>query len=267
MQANKDEMETFEVDQTETIEPQEQARVEDVGDGTHHRLHFYIPKGVTGPQGIQGPQGVQGIMGPRGIQGAQGPQGIQGVPGKDGRSPTIHIGKVTMSDADTKAHVFNVGTPYDVILDFVLPRGGSNQKQMDLLETVNSQPQNSQQEHALVFQENTITSGSSIAHGQGESTIYIQTCGIYEICVHANIGIKESTDIPSQLMLCLYENESLITGGIAKHTFVSKEEVTTISLEVIFRVDRIPTNIQVVTNHTGFLIEDVVCSIMRLNEG
>ena len=35
-----------------------------------------IPKGPTGPQGIQGPTGPQGIQGPTGHQGIQGPTGF-----------------------------------------------------------------------------------------------------------------------------------------------------------------------------------------------
>lgn len=50
------------IDGTETIEPTEQAQVQDDKDGKVHHLTFYIPKGATGEKGETGPQGQQPIV-------------------------------------------------------------------------------------------------------------------------------------------------------------------------------------------------------------
>ena len=52
--------------------------------GTKFEFVFTIPKGNTGPQGIQGEVGPQGPQGPRGEKGDTGPQGPQGIQGEVG---------------------------------------------------------------------------------------------------------------------------------------------------------------------------------------
>lgn len=51
-------------------------------------LNFTIPRGETGPQGIQGPMGLQGLKGDKGDTGLQGPPGDTGVPGAKGEPGT-----------------------------------------------------------------------------------------------------------------------------------------------------------------------------------
>lgn len=57
------------IDGTETVEPDQEAEVQDDFDRNIHHLTFYIPRGATGTkgeQGIQGPQGEAGEAGPAG---------------------------------------------------------------------------------------------------------------------------------------------------------------------------------------------------------
>ena len=51
------------IDETETLEPGEEAQVMDTFEDWVHHLTFQIPKGE---QGIQGPRGIQGPAGPPG---------------------------------------------------------------------------------------------------------------------------------------------------------------------------------------------------------
>ena len=88
-----------------------------------------LPKGERGPpgrdgisiRGDQGPQGEKGETGRDGrdsvIPGPQGPMGHMGVPGI---TPKITVGQVLAGEAPA---VFSGGTPENVVLDFVLPRG------------------------------------------------------------------------------------------------------------------------------------------------
>ena len=56
------------IDETETIEPGEQAEVMDTFENWVHHLAFFIPKGEKGEQGETGPRGPQGPAGPPGTE-------------------------------------------------------------------------------------------------------------------------------------------------------------------------------------------------------
>lgn len=61
--------EVITIDGTETVEPDEQAEVQDDFDRNIHHLTFYIPKGEQGIQGLKGEQGDIGPTGPTGPAG------------------------------------------------------------------------------------------------------------------------------------------------------------------------------------------------------
>ena len=109
---------------TETVEPYENAKVENEGTNEDVILHFKIPRGK---QGIEGKIGPQGIPGPKGDKGDIGPQGIKGDKGDPGPS-TIQIGNIETVDSKKEAEVINVGTPVDVVLDFKIPKGEKGDK-------------------------------------------------------------------------------------------------------------------------------------------
>ena len=109
---------------TETVEPYENAKVENEGTNEDVILHFKIPRGK---QGIEGKIGPQGIMGPKGDKGDIGPQGIKGDKGDSGPS-TIQIGNIETVDSKKEAEVINVGTPVDVVLNFKIPKGEKGDK-------------------------------------------------------------------------------------------------------------------------------------------
>ena len=78
---------TVTVLQTNTVEPGENASVENQGTVNAAQLVFNIPRGATGaqgPAGERGPEGPQGQAGAPGEQGPQGPQGPAGDPGEQG---------------------------------------------------------------------------------------------------------------------------------------------------------------------------------------
>ena len=109
---------------TETVEPYENAKVENEGTNEDVILHFKIPRGK---QGIEGKIGPQGIAGPKGDKGDIGPQGIKGDKGDPGPS-TIQIGNIETVDSKKEAEVINVGTPVDVVLNFKIPKGEKGDK-------------------------------------------------------------------------------------------------------------------------------------------
>ena len=110
---------SIDVGSTETIEPFEEAKVENVGTIEDVILNFKIPRGQ---QGLEGKIGPQGIPGPKGEKGDIGPQGIKGERGDQGPS-TIQIGNIETIEPTEEAEVINVGTPVDVVLEFKIPKG------------------------------------------------------------------------------------------------------------------------------------------------
>ena len=104
---------------TETVEPFENAKVENVGTEEDVILNFKIPRGE---QGIEGKAGPQGIPGPKGEKGDRGLQGLKGEKGDQGPA-TIQIGNIETIGPNEEAEVINVGTPEDVVLDFKIPKG------------------------------------------------------------------------------------------------------------------------------------------------
>ncbi len=104
---------------TETVEPFEDAKVENVGTHEDVILNFKIPRGK---QGIDGKIGPQGVPGPKGEKGDIGPQGLKGEKGDQGPA-TIQIGNIETIEPNEEAEVINVGTPVDVVLDFKIPKG------------------------------------------------------------------------------------------------------------------------------------------------
>lgn len=109
---------------TETVEPFENAKVENVGTSKDVILNFQIPRGEQGKEGKNGPQGIPG---PKGEKGDIGPQGIKGEKGDQGPS-TIQIGNVETIEPNQEAEVINAGTPVDVVLDFKIPKGEKGDK-------------------------------------------------------------------------------------------------------------------------------------------
>ena len=110
---------TIQIGSVETVEPYENAMVENVGTSEDVVLNFKIPKGE---QGVEGKIGPQGLIGPKGEKGDMGPQGLKGDKGEPGPS-TIQIGSVETIKSSEEAQVINVGTPVDVVLDFKIPKG------------------------------------------------------------------------------------------------------------------------------------------------
>lgn len=110
---------SIDIGTTETIEPFEDAKVENVGTNEDVILNFKIPRGK---QGIDGKIGPQGIQGPKGEKGDMGPQGLKGEKGDQGPA-TIQIGNIETIDPNEEAEVINVGTPVDAVLDFKIPKG------------------------------------------------------------------------------------------------------------------------------------------------
>ncbi len=85
--------EVITIDGTETVEPDEDAEVQDDQDRNIHHLTFYIPRGQKGDKGDKGEPGEKGetgAQGPKGDTGEKGEQGEAGPAGPSGLTPDIN---------------------------------------------------------------------------------------------------------------------------------------------------------------------------------
>lgn len=92
-EAAKASIEKMTVDAT-TLPAGSDATAEKRKDGDSFHIHFGIPEGKVGAQGIpgqRGPQGLQGLQGPQGVQGEQGIQGVEGKQGPQGAQGEIGL--------------------------------------------------------------------------------------------------------------------------------------------------------------------------------
>lgn len=104
---------TIQIGTVSTLEPGEQATVENVGTENAAILNFGIPQGAQGDPGPQGPAGKDGEQGPQGDPGPQGPAGAAGTAAGFG-TPTATVDdttgtpavQITASGPDT-AKIFN----------------------------------------------------------------------------------------------------------------------------------------------------------------
>lgn len=114
------------VNSTNTVEPDENASVVNIGDDVNVSLVFNIPKGDKGDTGPEGPQGIQGPEGPQGKEGPQGPQGPQGEPGPDGPKGETGVG-LPLGGIANQILVKNSNVDYDYswinIADKIYPVG------------------------------------------------------------------------------------------------------------------------------------------------
>ena len=95
------------VDATQTINPNENAVVEDNFDGTTHHLTFSIPKGEKGEKGETGPRGL---------------------PGEIGRSEGISIDLTETINPEEDAQVLDNFENYIHHLSFYIPKGEKGEK-------------------------------------------------------------------------------------------------------------------------------------------
>ena len=218
------------------------------------------PAGATGATGDIGPTGATGDMGP------EGPAGPTGETGPTGAAATITIGSVTTGDPGTEASVTNSGTSEDAVFDFVIPRGEpGGGGAPEVLATVDTTPQPTSANGALIFNETPLVSGTAITHTAGSPDVQINQPGIYQAFFTGTVLIDAGTTIPSTLTVQLTLNGVPITGAVARHTFTASNEEVTLSMNAPFPVTGAGT-LEVVTSDAGYTFEDASLTVVRLGD-
>ncbi len=110
-----------------TLEPDQPATVQVVGDGPDYRVNFGIPQGKPGKDGAPGKDGTPGK------------NGTDGAPGQDGQTPTIAVGTVTTLDPGQDATAEITGKTPNLVLSLGIPQGqpgkdGTEWTEQELLE-------------------------------------------------------------------------------------------------------------------------------------
>lgn len=196
-----------------------------------------------------------------------GETGPIGETGPTGAAATITIGNVTTGDPGTEASVINTGTPEDAVFDFVIPRGepGGGGEAPEVLATVDTTPQPTSANGALIFNETPLVSGTSITHTAGSPNVQINQSGIYQAFFNGTAMIDAGTTIPSTLTVQLTLDGVPITGAIARHTFTASNEEVTLSINAPFPVNGIG-NLEVITSDAGYTFEDASLTVVRLGD-
>jgi len=273
--------ETITIRNTVTSEPETPAAVVDITGSPDHILDFYLPRGATGATGATGaagPAGATGATGDTGAEGpagptgatgdtgAEGPVGPTGETGPTGAAATITIGSVTTGDPGTEASVTNSGTSEDAVFDFVIPRGEpGGGGAPEVLATVDTTPQPTSANGALIFNETPLVSGTAITHTAGSPDVQINQPGIYQAFFTGTVLIDAGTTIPSTLTVQLTLNGVPITGAVARHTFTASNEEVTLSMNAPFPVTGAGT-LEVVTSDAGYTFEDASLTVVRLGD-
>ena len=243
--------ETITIRNTVTSEPETPAAVVDITGSPDHILDFYLPRGATGATGDTG---------------AEGPVGPTGETGPTGAAATITIGSVTTGDPGTEASVTNSGTSEDAVFDFVIPRGEpGGGGAPEVLATVDTTPQPTSANGALIFNETPLVSGTAITHTAGSPDVQINQPGIYQAFFTGTVLIDAGTTIPSTLTVQLTLNGVPITGAVARHTFTASNEEVTLSMNAPFPVTGAGT-LEVVTSDAGYTFEDASLTVVRLGD-
>ena len=224
------------------------------------------PAGATGATGDTGAEGPAGPTGATGDTGAEGPVGPTGETGPTGAAATITIGSVTTGDPGTEASVTNSGTSEDAVFDFVIPRGEpGGGGAPEVLATVDTTPQPTLANGALIFNETPLVSGTAITHTAGSPDVQINQPGIYQAFFTGTVLIDAGTTIPSTLTVQLTLNGVPITGAVARHTFTASNEEVTLSMNAPFPVTGAGT-LEVVTSDAGYTFEDASLTVVRLGD-
>lgn len=103
-----------------TLEPDQPATVQVVGDGPDYRVNFGIPQGKPGKDGAPGKDGTPGK------------NGTDGAPGQDGQTPTITVGTVTTLDPGQDATAEITGETPNLVLSLGIPQGPPGQDGVQL---------------------------------------------------------------------------------------------------------------------------------------
>ena len=190
----------------------------------------------------------------------------QGETGPTGAAATITIGSVTTGDPGTEASVTNSGTSEDAVFDFVIPRGEpGGGGAPEVLATVDTTPQPTSANGALIFNETPLVSGTAITHTAGSPDVQINQPGIYQAFFTGTVLIDAGTTIPSTLTVQLTLNGVPITGAVARHTFTASNEEVTLSMNAPFPVTGAGT-LEVVTSDAGYTFEDASLTVVRLGD-
>ena len=126
-------------------------------------------------------------------------------------------------------------------------------------------PQPTSANGALIFNETPLVSGTSITHTAGSPNVQIIQTGIYQAFFNGTAMIDAGTTIPSTLTVRLTLNGVPITGAVARHTFTASNEEITLSINAPFPVSGIG-NLEVIASDAGYTFEDASLTVVRLGD-
>ena len=159
----------------------------------------------------------------------------------------------------------NSGTSQDAVLDFTIPQGDSGSAApISLLSAYSTPPQAGTSGTALLFDRNALSYGSDISHTAGDSTITVNTPGVYAVNFHGTLAPASGVTFPLSITLVLEQNGLSVAGGGVLHSFHTSSDAANLSLSVPIAVPTTPTTLQFAATGGNFNYSGITATIYRL---
>ncbi len=180
----------------------------------------------------------------------------------------MQVGSVTTGEPGTQAAVVNSGTQQNAVLDFTIPRGadGNAGTAPDLLCAFSNPPQTAAENTSLILDRNALSLGSSISHANNSSNITITSPGVYAVFCSCVIAPTSGTDFPSNVVLTLQLNGSVVAGGSTQSTFHTTTEDMALGFNAPVEVSSAPATLTVFGSGSTFTYSNLTVTVYRLGD-
>ncbi len=161
----------------------------------------------------------------------------------------------------------NSGTPQNVVLDFVIPKGdtGADAPSGEFLSSYSTAPQAGASGAALIFDRNSLVVGNAAAHTAGAANFTIQEAGYYFISFHGTFAPGNGVKFPMSLLVYLTQQGTSVPGTGARHSFQQSSDVANLSFSYIIQATAVPTTLTVVAEGGKSVYSDIALTIQKLN--
>ena len=275
---------TVQVGTTTTGAPGTNASVTNTGTESNAVLNFVIPAGATGADGTAatvqvgttttGAPGTNASVTNTGTESnavlnfviPAGATGANGTDGADGTAATVQVGTTTTGAPGTNASVTNTGTESNAVLNFVIPAGATGasaaESRPSVLAVQDTTEQALTENTPVSFAVNLLQSGTDLTHTAGSNQITVETTGIYQAALSAEVSPTGAATLPQTSSLSLELGTTILETGST--TMTTAEQSNTIAWTVPFSVTTAPETIQILSDSNDVVLNRATLTINKI---
>ena len=224
---------TVQVGTTTTGAPGTNASVTNTGTESNAVLNFVIPAGATGATGT---------------------------------ASTVQVGTTTTGAPGTNASVTNTGTESNAVLNFVIPAGATGasaaESRPSVLAVQDTTEQALTENTPVSFAVNLLQSGTDLTHTAGSNQITVETTGIYQAALSAEVSPTGAATLPQTSSLSLELGTTILETGST--TMTTAEQSNTIAWTVPFSVTTAPETIQILSDSNDVVLNRATLTINKI---